>query len=524
MTLLLEAAHDDVELADVSGPVRIDRFPAGAVVISVIASVALRIRLLATPLTSDEGGYLAVARAWASGRSLYGQAWVDRPQGLLLLFRSWDSLTGGSIAAIRIMAMVFGGLAVVGVAYAVFAIAGRRAATVAAILVAVASANARIEGFIANGELLAGAVGAAGVAAACAYMFRGRGLSWLFVSGVLAGCAISLKQSGFDGFAAVIVCLLAGGLTGERTWRQVLRECASCLAGLTTVLGALVVHGVTLGFGSWWYAVAGYRLGGVNASDGDWHRFGITSRIAAPTIVPLIVAALGGIVMWLARSRRISRATVLLPAWISFAVVAFLTGGLFHRHYWVTLTFPLAAAAGVAIAAVVGPWRPARLLVVVACLVALPSVVSTAEVIVLDRAAATIRADDDPRLVIDERVGQWFIDHRTPESTLFAMCASAGLYAAADTIAPYPYLWLDGIQHAKGAQDKLVELFAGDDAPTFVAIYGDAMGCNPSGEVDRLLQQRYLTRDSVDGVVVLMRRDQAPRELLSDRKSFSRLT
>lgn len=525
MTLLLEVPHeDDVELLVVTKPVRVDRFPTRVVVISVVASLALRIRFITTPLSADEGGYLAVARAWASGKSLYGQAWVDRPQGLLLLFRAWDSLTGGSPAAIRAMAMLFGCLAVVAVAYSVFAIAGSRAAAVAAMLVAVASANARIEGFIANGELLAGAVAAAGVAAACAYMFRDRGRSWLFVGGLLAGCAMSFKQSGFDGFLAVFVCLVAGGFTRERSWREVLRECATLVSGLALVLAALVLHGVTLGFSSWWYAIAGYRLGGLNASDADWHRFGITARIAAPTIVPLIVAAIVGIVVWLARSRRFTRSRVLLPAWICFAVLAFLTGGLFHRHYWVTLTFPLAAAAGMAIAASLSPRRPARLFAVVAALVALPSVVSTAQVIVLDRVAVATLAHDDPRLVVDERIGRWYRDHRTPGSTLLAMCASAGLYAAADAIAPYPYLWLDGVQHGKDAQTKLVELFAGDDAPTFVAMYGDADGCNPSGAVDELLNRRYITREIVSDVVVLMRRDLAPSELLSGRRAFPRLT
>ena len=391
-------------------------------------------------------------------------------------------------------------------------------------LVAVASANARIEGFIANGELLAGAVAAAGVAAACAYMFRDRGRSWLFVGGLLAGCAMSFKQSGFDGFLAVFVCLVAGGFTRERSWREVLRECATLVSGLALVLAALVLHGVTLGFSSWWYAIAGYRLGGLNASDADWHRFGITARIAAPTIVPLIVAAIVGIVVWLARSRRVTRSRVLLPAWVCFAVLAFLTGGLFHRHYWVTLTFPLAAAAGMAIAASLSPRRPARLFAVVAALVALPSVVSTAQVIVLDRVAVATVAHDDPRLVVDERIGRWYRDHRTPGSTLLAMCASAGLYAAADAIAPYPYLWLDGVQHGKDAQTKLVELFAGDDAPTFVAMYGGADGCNPSGAVDELLNRRYITREIVSDVVVLMRRDLAPSELLSGRRAFPRLT
>ena len=509
MTLLLEAESEPVERPVVPPSRSVDRFPTRVVVAAVAVSIALRLRFITTPLSSDEGGYLAVARAWASGKSLYTDAWVDRPQGLLLLFRGWDGLTGGSPEAIRAMAILFGCIAVVSAAYIAFALAGERAAAVASLLVAVASSNARIEGFIANGELLAGAIAAAGVAAACAYLFLNRSPWWLFASGVLAGCAISLKQSGFDGFLAVMVCVAVGGITRERSWRQVLREGVLCVAGLASVLTILVIDGVLRGFSAWWYAIAGYRIGGLNASDADWDRYWITSHLAAPTILPLGLLAIVGALVWLVRDRQIRRTTVLLPAWVAFATVAFLTGGLFHRHYWVTLTFPLACAAAVAIAPRRRPRLNAGVLIALVCIVVTPSLISTARVIVLDRNEAALVAHDDPRLVVDELVGQWYAANRTADSTLYAMCASAGMYARADAIPPYPYLWLDGVQHGKDAQTKLVDLFSGDDAPTYVAVYQGSATCNSSGEVDALLRRRYSTVTAVDGARILELRDQA---------------
>jgi phosphatidylglycerophosphatase A len=525
MTLLLEPeVEQGIERRVVSEPPRAERFPTRFVLAGAIISIALRARFITTPLSEDEGGYLAVARAWASGKSLYSEAWVDRPQGLLVLFRLWDDLTGGSAEAIRVMAIVFGCIAVVGVAYVAFAIAGRRAAAIAAVLVAVASSNARIEGFIANGELLAGGVAAAGVAAACAYLFRDRGRSWLFASGVLAGLAMSLKQSGFDGFLAVMVCIAVGGLTAERRWREVARECSICVAGVAVVLSALFLDGLVLGFHAWWYAIAGYRLGGLNASDADWHRFDITSHIAAPTILPLAAAAVLGFLVWLARSRHITRSTVLVPAWICFAVVAFLTGGLFHRHYWVTLTFPLAAAAAVAIGRTRRPRLSAHVAVAVTCLVAIPSLISTAHVVVLNRAAAALEAHDDPRLVVNEKIGQWYIEHKTPGSTLYAMCASAALYAYADAIPPYPYLWLDGVQHGRGAQQELISLFAGPAAPTFVAGFQSVLSCSPSGQVAQLLRERYTEVANLDGSIILELRDVSVGTQLPGRRAFPTVT
>lgn len=480
------------------------RYPWPAVLIASAVSLLLRLRFLFTPLTSDEGGYLAVARAWASGRRLYQQTWVDRPQGLVLLYRLWDDVTGGSGPAIRIMAVLFGCMAVLAVGYIALTIAGTRAAAAAAMFVAIASSNARIEGFLANGELLAGATGAAGVALACAYLWRGRSPKWLFAAGVLGGVAISLKQSGCDGALTVIVILLAGVLTRERHWRSMLREFATYVSGLLLVIGTLVVHGAIVGFRDWWYAVAGYRMQGINAtsSGANWQRFHETSRIAAPTVLPLAAAAVAGVVMWLVFSRRLHRATLLLPTWLCFAVITFLAGGLFHRHYWITLTFPLAAAAGVGLSRI---RLPVALAAVVTVLV-IPSLVSTVQVVRMPRAEATLVASGDPRPIIDERIGAWFRDNSKPGETILVLCASAAMYAYAHTVPPYKYLWEDGMLHGKNGQALLLQLLAGPDAPTYVVQYQLTAECDPSGQVAKLLRDRYAQHTIVDGRAVFTRR------------------
>lgn len=470
------------------------------VVGAAVISIALRARFLFTPLTSDEGGYLAVARAWGSGKQLYGDVTIDRPQGLMVLFRLWDDITGGSTASVRVLAMIFGCVVVIGVAYTVHAMAGPLAAGMAALLVAVASSAARLEGFTANGELLSGAMVALGVAAASAYLFRARSLWWLFASGALAGAALSLKQSGYDGFLAVAACLIAATLTNERSRQQVARECAVLVAGLVAVMTVLVVDGAFRGLHRWWYAIAGYRLESVNGvTHPDWQRLGETAQIAAPVIGPLAIAAVVGAVRWRQHGGGVGRVHLLLPAWLAFATLAFLTGGLFHRHYWVTLTLPLAAAAGVAISR----WSPRRLVATATCLVALPAIISTAQVIVLHRSEVPAVASGDPRSTVDEHIATWYAEHRTATSTLYAMCASAGLYAAAKSNPPFPYLWFDGVLHARGSQQRLVEMFSGDAPPTFVAVYQDPVFCNPSGQVTAFINDRYGVVAEIDGMRIL---------------------
>ncbi len=469
------------------------------VVGAALISIALRARFLFTPLTSDEGGYLAVARAWGSGKQLYGDVTIDRPQGLMVLFRLWDDLTGGSPAAVRVLAMIFGCVVVIGVAYTVHAMAGPLAAGTAALLVAVTSSAARLEGFTANGELLSGALVALGVAAASAYLFRARSLWWLFASGALAGAALSLKQSGYDGFLAVVACLIAATLTNERSRQRLVRECAVLIAGLASVLSLLVIDGAFRGLRRWWYAIAGYRLESVNGvTHPDWQRLGETAVIAAPVLGPLAIVAVIGAVRWRMQRGRLAGLHLLLPAWLAFATLAFLTGGLFHRHYWVTLTLPLGASAGVAISR----WKPRRL-VMATCLVALPALISTAQVIVLHRSEVPAVASGDPRSTVDEHIAAWYAEHRTATSTLYAMCASAGLYAAADSNPPFPYLWFDGVLHARGSQQRLVEMFSGDAPPTFVAVYQDPVYCNPSGQVSAFINDRYTVVAEIDGMRIL---------------------
>ena len=140
------------------------RLPWGAVAVAALSSVLLRLRMYWTPITSDEAGFLVIARAWAHGHVLYRDVWVDRPQGIIVLYRLWDWTSGGSVASIRIMAMLFGVALVIGVASIATQLAGPSAGAVAALLVAATSANPAIEGHLANGELLAGAVAVAGLA------------------------------------------------------------------------------------------------------------------------------------------------------------------------------------------------------------------------------------------------------------------------------------------------------------------------------------------------------------------------
>ncbi|MGZ4481856.1 MAG: hypothetical protein ACXVY5_06590, partial [Gaiellales bacterium] len=103
------------------------------------------------PLTADEGGYAEVARLWQHGAVLYDTAWVDRPQGLLLVFRAILHLDGGSAGAIRLVAALVAALVVLATMLVAARTAGTIPATIAGLLLATVGASPFIESFTLSG-------------------------------------------------------------------------------------------------------------------------------------------------------------------------------------------------------------------------------------------------------------------------------------------------------------------------------------------------------------------------------------
>src|SRR5207237_8143292 len=79
--------------------------------LAALAALAAVVRLpFLESIGPDEGGYAYVATQWAGGHQLYRSAWIDRPQGLVLVYRllvsiehsAWAIRLGGIVAAVAI--------------------------------------------------------------------------------------------------------------------------------------------------------------------------------------------------------------------------------------------------------------------------------------------------------------------------------------------------------------------------------------------------------------------------------------
>ena len=463
----------------------------------------MRLRFLYSPITSDEGGALAMARAWSRGAVLYKDIWADRPQGLFVLYRAIVELGIGTPVGVRILALVacFVGAAACGSIAAT--LVGERARWLTVLIVGVLLSVPQFEGFIANAELLSCSIGAVSLALALKAIWgRTAPRFWLlYASGVVGVCAFSVKQSGFDAFGAAIFTVCAFALM--KRWKRI--HCWLALPvmflGAMTSLGAMMIHAGLTGWYRWWYAIVMYRFelrsGLVNA---EWNRLQHTLEIALPLLLPLLLAV---ILIAVLEIRRVPfRTMAVLATWFFISLAAFAMGGQFFRHYWIILMLPIGTFAGAMMSFANTKFLRNCLL---AALLASP-IIHTAYAVTIPRVEIGRRLHDDSRLARDERLAKWFKVFSRPGDKIYAMCASAGLYGNLDFDPPFPYLWGYEVQLMPGDLAQLWNMLNGPDAPRFVALYQAPRVCDKSGASFRALNRNYKLVWTVGGLLVFEHR------------------
>jgi hypothetical protein len=486
---------------------------------AVVLIVAIRARYLFSPMTSDEGGYLAIARAWSHGATLYRDVWVDRPQGLLVVFAMLDRVGAGNVFGLRVFAAMVCVIAAVACGHIAATLAGqsgdivgataRRARWVTAMIVGVLTSVPQAEGFIANAELLSCTAGAVALAMVLSGPEPREGSSrktapsrdangFVFVAGLLGGVALSLKQSGFDALVVIVVALIMSSRDPV-----VLRTRLTRLAaGVMVPLSLMALHGAVTGWSRWWYAVVGYRIEQRSAiANARWTRFGQSFGAVAPVIAVIVVMCIV-LVALQAKHGRYRSSNVILTTWVAVSMVAFAVGGNFFRHYWIIVMFPVGTMLGVVVSRIGSrAWFSVG---VVAALV-MP-IGLTARVLTTPRDRIGPEIHGNTRLIADEEIARWFTARARPDDEIYALCASAGLYGQIDSRPPFPYLWFDDIRQVPDAVEKLTRLLASPGAPDYVARYQAPNLCDPTGQVRSAINQNYRRVAVVSGRIIYRRR------------------
>ena len=449
----------------------------------------VRVPFVFTGLSTDEGGYAYAAQQWSHGAQLYGADWIDRPQGLLIVYRSllWIDDSGPSIRA----GVVFGGAVItIAVGMIGWLMINRTAGVVAAFVYAVAGLAPHLEGTTLNGELLASIPSTASIAVAVWWWKRQGSLRWLLAAGLLAGLAVTFKQSGFDGLVVGMVIVL---LAGVRVWRHL----GLFLAGAAVPIGASVLHGLATGWSSYWSTLVGYQLAALGKpSTSEATRWSDFSRHLNDIWPDLVVLLALSLVAWFV----VERSTRwVLAGWLLAGLVAVNLGGSYWPHYYMQLLPVLVVLAAAVVAAI-------RSRVVAALLVAAlvgPTLWWLGALVPMsaDRRAEAIPYDALAQR--DDRIARTIRSSTAPTDRIYVLESEAYIYFAAQRQSSYPYLWGKPIEKIPGALPRLRTMLSSPDRPTVVVLDTRPEKVDPSGRVGAELARNYHQAAVVDGVRIL---------------------
>jgi hypothetical protein len=448
-------------------------------------AIFVRIPFWRAPLTADEAGYAEVARLWDRGATLYDGVWVDRPQGLVLIFRAIH-LLGGSALAMRITAAAVATLVVAATMLLALRLArGRITPAVAGLLAATIGASPFLESFTLSGELLASLPALLSLLAFCAYLDRRRAC-WLIGAGLLTGCAVLVKQSAFDAGLAAVAYLL---------WSERRRGVGPAGLLATSALAPVALAAAAAAsFGEWWYAVVGYRFQGDSLLTGStsarMHLLWLSLPTAGKALGLLAVLAAVG---W-------RQAPLLARLWFAAALVGVLGGGNFHPHYYIQLVPPLSLLAAVGLRYIWGTRnRPAF------SAAAAGAAATMALALPAAWASPGSQAREiwprDPHLVHDAALARYIRVHTRPHERILVVWANANIYYLADRPPATPYLWFRNVESIPGAVAAARKALAERHA-SLVAVVQPPNRLDRTGRTARILRRYYHLAARVHGVAV----------------------
>lgn len=472
--------------------------------VAAVLAVLLRVPFVGRPAFPDESGFLMVARDWhAGGSSLYGDIWLDRPPLLIAFW--WVADLFGGIEAARWLGCLVVAATVVGAGWAGWLIAQRRGAYWASATTAALLATPMIATHEINGELLAAPFVMVGCALTLTVARRtwSPGVDALLAAsaGVIAMCAVLVKQNFVDALVFATVLLIAAGVRGEVPWPRVRR-----LIGWG-VAGAAVPTGLTAGWvlatghslHDLWYVMYGFRS--------DAFEVIASQSLSAPIDRfwrLLGVAIISGVLVVTARYvsvvRRLARhdlsLTVATVAMLATGYGAILAGGSYWLHYLIGLV-PALALAVAHLGGEVG--RPRLSRAAVAVVVASAAVTATI-------AMTTDALAEDPT---EKAVKAYLSAQSRPGDTAVVAYGHANLIQASGLEPGYRYLWSLPMRVHDPDLDVLVERLSGTDAPTWFVGWNslNSWDIDEDARLEATLDDHYREVGSVCDVEIYLHRD-----------------
>ncbi len=464
----------------------------------LVLMIVVRLLYIGEAPGRDEAGFLLVGSGWDHGSSLYGSFWVDRPPLLI-----WIMEVAGSVTALRLWGLGASVLMVLGAARTAYVAGGDRAARWTASAAALFSAAHWFGVPRTNGEMLASAFVAWGFAFAAQALLRPgrRSWAWALGAGVLAGCALLIKQTVADGIVFAVVLAIAVGRQ-SRHRQLAVRVLIAGAAGVLLAIGVGLAAAATRGTTplELFDALVTFR-----ADAGEVIRTSASSATSERLVVMLATWVAGGLafVALLATWHAFRRGeSAMLATWavIVFVSGAAMLGGSYWAHYLLQLVPATAVAVGL-MAAHVGP----RLRTTLTGLV----LVATTSNILWSFVSPPTDGTEA------QVVGRWLKASGVADDTVVVAYGQPNVLSAAGMTSPYPYLWSLPVRTLDPDLALMSSVLDGDDRPEWFVDWSgiDSWGVDPAG-LRVVLARHYRQVADVCGRTVWLDRSR-PRSLAS---------
>jgi putative flippase GtrA len=467
------------------------------VLFAIAITLVLRAPWLDAPLGNDEGGLAYIASSWNDdGAFLYGDSFIDRPPGLLLIFRL--AVATGGTAAVRTIGVVAAILLILIVTMLVRELGGSRPAKWGAALTGLMASSAAMGAVFLPAEALAVLPSACSVLLLVIAVRLPRARpKLLFGAGALAIMSLLVKQSFGDALMAGVVFLTAAGLLARFPKRDLLKAMAAYSLGALTVIAALEIweHVTAVPDGSVSYALIGFRLDGLDALAGS--AGGLPGRFAERLLPPLVASGLALLVVWsvfgLRRLRSDRLLLVTISAWGAAGAAGVLAGGSYWPHYLLQLVPFLVVTASLALAAKPS-WRTKATAATLATLATGALVVGPS----ISSAAHDVHAPV---------AGKYLRELARPGDTAYVLYSQPNILYYSGMRSPYPYSWSLMMRAIPGAEARLRALLRSPERPTWILGWNSPndYGLDSNGKTERLLVANYREVTKVCGYPVLLR-------------------
>lgn len=354
---------------------RVPLGPLLALLATLAATAAIRLRLLSLPLERDEGEYAYAGQLILQGHPPYERLYNMKWPGTYYCYALFEALFGQTIEGVHLGVLIVNLLAIVFVFFICRRVLDATAAAAACVAYALLSLSPWTLGFAGHATHFV-VVFALAAILSLQRAFERRRLSLYFLAGVFAGAAPLMKQPGLVFTAFVLAYwawhemntasvdlsrmpasdrifvvnritwwsyMLAPFWTTAGEWRQMLKRGASLIAGMISPFAALFASLLAThtwnAFWLWTVSYARYYGEPLNAKvlRTFWDGF---TLVLGDGVLFWIVAGLG--LLALPLSSRIRSARPFLFWLLIFSVLGLLPGFTFREHYFI-LVLPVVA-------------------------------------------------------------------------------------------------------------------------------------------------------------------------------------